>query len=77
MFMGYVIKAGETASDERIALAIENFHYKNDDVICVGKRGYITEINKVMTIENMLEKEFDTPEECLEAYLAKLNSVSE
>lgn len=77
MFMGYVIKAGETASDERIALAIENFHYENDDVICVGKRGYITEINKVMTIENMLEKEFDTPEECLEAYLAKLNSVSE
>jgi len=77
MFMGYVIKVGETASDERIALAIKNFHYENDDVICIGKRGYITEINKVMTIEDMLEKEFDTPEECLEAYLAKLNSVSE
>lgn len=77
MFTGYVVKAGETAPDERVALAIKNFHYENDDVICTGKRGYITTINKVMVVEDMLDKEFNTPEECLEAYLASLNSVSE
>lgn len=77
MFMGYIIKAGETASDERIASAIKSFHYENDDVICIGKRGYITEINKVTTIEDVLEKEFNTPEEALAAYLDYLNTPAE
>ena len=45
MYTGYIVKAGETCKDERVAKAIKNFKYENETVICVGEDGYITEIN--------------------------------
>lgn len=77
MYTGYVVKAGETAPDARVALGIKNFNYENEDVICTGRRGYITNIDRVMTIEDTLNKEFDTPEEVLAAYLEYLNNSTE
>lgn len=77
MYTGYVVKAGETAPEARIALGIKNFNYENEDVICTGRRGYITNIDRVMVIEETLNKEFNTPEETLAAYLDYLNTPTE
>lgn len=77
MYTGYVVKAGETAPEARIALGIKNFNYENEDVICTGRRGYITNIDRVMVIEETLNKEFNTPEEALTAYLDYLNTPTE
>ena len=42
MYTGYIVKAGETCKDERVAKAIKNFKYNGETVLCVGEDGYIT-----------------------------------
>lgn len=73
MYTGYVVKAGETCKDERIAKAIKNFKYENETVICVGEDGYITEINTMRTMKSIIGEQ-SSPEAYLAAYLEKLNT---
>ena len=76
MYTGYIVKAGETCKDERVAKAIKNFKYENETVICVGEDGYITEINTLRTAKSIVG-EHSSPEAYLAAYLEKLNSPVE
>lgn len=73
MYTGYIVKAGETCKDERVAKAIKNFKYENETVICVGEEGYITEINTLRTVKNTVGEQVST-EAYLSAYLEKLNN---
>ena len=73
MYTGYIVKAGETCKDERIAKAIKNFKYENETVICVGDDGYIAEINTLRTIKSIVGEQ-SSPEAYLAAYLEKLNT---
>lgn len=76
MYTGYIVKAGETCKDKRIAKGIKNFKYDNETVICVGEDGYITEINTLRTAKSIVGERV-SPEAYLEAYLKKLNSPVE
>lgn len=76
MYTGYIVKAGETCKDERVAKAIKNFKYENETVICVGEEGYITEITTLRTAKSIVG-EHSNPEAYLAAYLEKLNSPVE
>lgn len=76
MYTGYIVKAGETCKDERVAKAIKNFKYENETVICVGEEGYITEINTLRTAKSIVGEK-SSLEEYLAAYLEKLNSPVE
>lgn len=76
MYTGYVVKAGETCKEERIAKAIKNFGYENETVICVGKDGYITEVDTLRTAKSIVGKQ-TSPEAYLAAYLEKLNNPVE
>lgn len=76
MYTGYVVKAGETCKDERVAKAIKNFKYENETVICVGDDGYITEIDTLRTVKSNVGVQ-DSPEAYLAAYLAELNKPAE
>lgn len=73
MYTGYVVKAGETCKEERIAKAIKNFGYENETVICVGEDGYITEVDNLRTVKRFVGEQ-GSPEEYLAAYLSKLNN---
>ena len=73
MYTGYIVKAGETCKDERIAKAIKNFKYENETVVCVGDDGYITEINTLRAIKSIVGEQA-SPEAYLETYLEKLNT---
>lgn len=73
MYTGYIVKAGETCKDERIAKAIKNFKYENETVVCVGDDGYITEINTLRTMKSIVGEQ-PSPEAYLTAYLEKLNT---
>lgn len=76
MYTGYIVNAGESCKDERIAKAIKNFRYENETVICVGDDGYITEINTLRTVKSIVGEK-DSPEEYLAAYLEELNTPVE
>lgn len=76
MYTGYVVKAGETCKEERIAKAIKNFGYENETVICVGEDGYITEVNTIRAAKSIVGEQ-DGPEAYLTAYLEKLNTPKE
>lgn len=76
MYTGYIVKAGETCKDERVAKAIKNFRYEKETVICVGEEGYITEINTLRTAKSIVGEQ-SSPEAYLAAYLEKLNSPAE
>ena len=76
MYTGYIVKAGETCKDERVAKAIRNFKYENETVICVGDDGYITEINTLRTAKSIVGEQ-TSPEAYLAAYLEKPNSPVE
>lgn len=76
MYTGYIVKAGETCKDERVAKAIKNFKYENETVICVGDDGYITEINTLRTAKSVVGEQA-SPEAYLAAYLEKLNNPVE
>lgn len=76
MYTGYIVKAGETCKDERVAKAIKNFKYENETVICVGEEGYITEINTLRTAKSIVGEQ-SSPEAYLAAYLEKLNNPME
>lgn len=76
MYTGYIVKAGETCKDERVAKAIKNFKYGGETVLCVGEEGYITEINTLRTAKSIVGEQ-SSPEEYLAAYLEKLNSQAE
>lgn len=76
MYTGYIVKAGETCKDKRIAKGIKNFKYDNETVICVGKDGYITEINTLRTAKSIVGEQA-SPEAYLSAYLEKLNNPVE
>lgn len=76
MYTGYIVKAGETCKDERVAKAIKNFKYEGETVLCVGEDGYITEINTLRTAKSIVG-EHSSPEAYLTAYLEKLNSPVE
>lgn len=76
MYTGYIVKAGETCKDERVAKAIKNFKYENETVICVGDDGYITEINTLRTAKSIVGEQ-SSPEAYLAAYLEKLNTPAE
>ena len=54
MYTGYIVKAGETCKDERVAKAIKNFKYGGETVLCVGEEGYITEINTLRTAKSIV-----------------------
>ena len=73
MYTGYIVKAGETCKDERIAKAIKNFKYENETVVCVGDDGHITEINTLHTMKSIVGEQ-SSPEAYLAAYLEKLNT---
>ncbi len=73
MYIGYIVKAGESCKDERVAKAIKNFKYENETVICVGDDGYITEINTLRTVKSVVGEQ-SNPEAYLAAYLEKLNN---
>lgn len=73
MYTGYIVKAGETCKDERIAKAIKNFGYENETVICVGEAGYITEVDTLRTAKSIVGEQ-TSPEAYLSAYLKKLNN---
>ena len=73
MYTGYVVKAGETCQDARIAKAIKNFNYENETVICVGEDGYITGVYTPRAMKSIIG-ERGSPEEYLAAYLDKLNN---
>lgn len=76
MYTGYIVNAGETCRDERIAKAIKNFKYENETVVCVGDDGYITEINTLRTMKSIVGEQ-SSPESYLTAYLEKLNTPKE
>ncbi len=76
MYTGYIVKAGETCKDERVAKAIRNFKYENETVLCVGDDGYITEINTLRTAKSIVGEQVN-PEAYLVAYLDKLNNPME
>lgn len=76
MYTGYIVKAGETCKDKRVAKAIKNFKYESETVLCVGEEGYITEINTMRTAKSIVGEQA-SPEAYLEAYLEKLNSPVE
>lgn len=76
MYTGYIVKAGETCKDERVAKAIKNFKYENDTVLCVGEDGYITEINTLRTAKSIVGEK-NSPEEYLTAYLEQINTPVE
>lgn len=76
MYTGYIVKAGETCKDERVAKAIKNFKYEGETVLCVGEEGYITEINTMRTVKSIVGEQ-SSPEAYLAAYLDKLNSPVE
>lgn len=73
MYTGYIVKAGETCQDERIAKAIKNFKYEGETVLCVGEEGYITEISTMRTAKSIVGEQ-SSPEAYLAAYLEKLNT---
>lgn len=73
MYTGYIVKAGETCKDERIAKAIKNFKYEGETVLCVGEDGHITEINTIRTMKSIVGEQ-SSPEAYLAAYLEKLNT---
>lgn len=73
MYTGYVVKAGETCKDERIARAIKNFGYENETVICTGEDGYITEVNTIRAAKSIVGEQA-SPEGYLAAYLNRLNN---
>lgn len=73
MYIGYIVKAGESCKDERIAKAIKNFKYENETVICVGDDGYITEIDTLRTLKSIVGEK-NSPEEYLMAYLEQINT---
>lgn len=76
MYTGYIVNAGETCRDERIAKAIKNFKYENETVVCVGDDGYITEINTLRTMKSIVGEQ-SSPESYLTEYLEKLNTPKE
>lgn len=76
MYTGYVVKAGETCKDERIAKAIKNFGYENETLICVGEDEYITEIDTLRAVKSIVGEQ-SSPEKYLAAYLEKLNTSKE
>lgn len=73
MYTGYVVKAGETCNEERIARAIKNFGYENETVICTGEDGHITEVNTLRAAKTIVGEQAG-PEGYLSAYLDKLNN---
>ena len=59
MYTYYIVKAGESAPEERINKAIENFGYKGQDVICVARGGYTSEVETAHSVRNILN-DFET-----------------
>lgn len=72
MYIGYVVRAGESAPEERISNAIKNFNYTDQNVICVGDgySKYISEVNTEATIRQILKDADSDLDTLLEKYLA-------
>ena len=73
MYTGYIVKAGETCKDERVAKAIKHFGYENETIICIGEDGHITEVDTIRAVRSTVG-EHGSPDEYLAAYLDKLNN---
>lgn len=69
----YIVKAGETAPEERINQAISNFNYTDRDVVCIAKGGYTSIIETIITIRSQLNDSTTTDlDELAKAYINKL-----
>lgn len=78
MYTYYIVNAGETAPDARVAQAIKNFKYENETVVCIARGGYVSEIQTVYVLRTILN-DFTTEDvdELAQRYIDSKNADAE
>jgi len=78
MYTYYIVNAGETAPDARVAQAIKNFKYENETVVCIARGGYVSEIQTVYVLRTILN-DFTTEDvnEIAQRYIDSKNADAE
>ena len=69
MYTYYIVKAGETAPETRIAQAIENFGYKDQNVVCIASYGYTSEVQTEIVLRQTLKDGTSTLDELAKKYI--------
>ena len=74
MYTYYIIKAGQAIADERVAKAVKNFNYTNENVICISYYGRVNEIQSEYNVRAYF-KDFTTSlEELAQKYIDQKNT---
>lgn len=77
MYTYYIVKVGESAPEERINKAIENFGYKDQNVVCIASYGYTSEVQTEVFLRQTLKDNTSTLEELAQKYIEQKEKQEE